>query len=203
MKSHGGGATALKGHATRDGPTSPDTLDLSCARQYPCALVDIRTLNAYASRVRRRFLAKVSSLGWEDATRNREASYYSLVGILLHMIDNEEWIVNVVIPGRPATERKKHLPNEFGGFEGVEALLSEVEARTKLYLEGVDAEELGRHVRFTGFIGADNMTVEEWLFQTFTEQLYHLGELIALLWQQDVEPPPMQWFHNRESLSLS
>jgi uncharacterized damage-inducible protein DinB len=33
------------------------------------------------------------------------------------------------------------------------------------------------------------MTVEESLFQTFTEQLYHLGEMIALLWQDGVEPP--------------
>jgi len=166
-------------------------------------LVDIKTLNAYSSRVRRKFLAKVSSLGWEQAIMNREASHYSLIGIMLHMIDNEHWIVNVVIPGRPETERKKHLPNEFAGFEEVEALLSEVEARTKLYLEGVDAMELSRKVKFTLFPDADNMTVEEWLFQTFTEQLYHLGEMIALLWQDDVEPPPMQWFRNRESLSLS
>jgi hypothetical protein len=93
-------------------------------------LIDVRTLNAYSSRVRRKFLAKISLLGWEEAVRNREASYYSLVGIILHMIDNEDWVVNLVIPGRPATERKKRLPSEFTAFEEVEALLTDVETKT-------------------------------------------------------------------------
>ena len=176
---------------------------LSRARGDRSALVDIRALNDYSSRVRRKFLAKLSSLGWEEAVRNREASHYSLVGIMLHMIDNEDWIVNIVIPGKPAAERRRHLPSEFAGFEGVEALLAEVEAKTKLYLESMDTGELGRNVKYPAFPAADNMTVEEWLFQSFTEQLYHLGELIALFWQDDVEPPQMQWFNNRESLSLS
>jgi hypothetical protein len=45
------------------------------------------------------------------------------------------------------------------------------------------------------------LSVEECLFLSFTEQLYHLGELIALFWQENIEPPPMQWFRNnpRES----
>lgn len=166
-------------------------------------MVDIIALNAYSTRVRRRFLTKISSLGWEQAVKNREASHYSLIGVMLHMIDNEDWIVNIVIPGRPETERKKHLPDEFAGFEGIEALLGEVEARTKLYLGGANDKELSRVIKFTRFPGADGMTAEEWLFQSFTEQLYHLGEMIALLWQEDVEPPQMQWFHNRESLALS
>ena len=166
-------------------------------------MADIKALNAYSSRVRRKFLTKISSLGWEEAVRNREASYHSLLGIMLHMIGNEDWIVNTVIPGRPAVERKRHLPAEFTGFDGVEALLAEVETKTKDYLGAVDARELARNVKFTISTGVTfDMTVEECLFQTFTEQLYHLGEMIALLWQEDVEPPPMQWFYNRESISL-
>ena len=82
-------------------------------------MADVTALNAYSSRVRRRFFDKISSLGWEAATKNREASHYSLLGVMLHMIDNEDWIVNVVIPGRPATERRKHPPSDFAGFEGV------------------------------------------------------------------------------------
>ncbi|MDG6920448.1 MAG: hypothetical protein JRN59_02865 [Nitrososphaerota archaeon] len=167
-------------------------------------MADIKALNAYSSGVRRRFFTKISSLGWEEAIRNREASHYSLLGIMLHMIDNEDWIVNVVIPGRPATERRKHLPNDFTGFEGVESLLADVETRTNLYLEHMDTRELARTVKFTISSGTSfDMTVEECLFQSFTEQLYHMGEVIALLWQQDIEPPQMQWFRNRENLRLS
>jgi len=38
-----------------------------------------------------------------------------------------------------------------------------------------------------------DLSVEEHLFQSFMEQVYHLGELICLLWQEDIEPK-MQWF---------
>jgi uncharacterized damage-inducible protein DinB len=62
----------------------------------------------------------------------------------------------------------------------------------------MDGAELSRHVDFVLQSGERfDMTVEECLFQTFTEQLYHMGELIALLWQENVEPPKMQWFYNR------
>lgn len=166
-------------------------------------MADIKALNAYSTRVRRKFFAKISTLGWEEAAKNREASFNSLIGIMVHMIENENWIVNIVIPGRPATERKKYVAGDFSAFEQVEALLADVEAKTKLYLERADALELGRTVKFTLSSGpVFDMKVEECLFQTFTEQLYHMGELIALLWQDDIEPPQMQWFYNRESISL-
>ena len=47
-----------------------------------------------------------------------------------------------------------------------------------------------------------NLSVEECLLQTFTEQLYHMGELIALLWQLNIEPPQMQWFYNNPRSTL-
>jgi hypothetical protein len=30
-----------------------------------------------------------------------------------------------------------------------------------------------------------------------------MGELIALLWQEDIEPPKMQWFFNNPRASTS
>jgi hypothetical protein len=44
---------------------------LSLAREYPYGLIDIRALNGYSSGVGRKFLTKISSLGWEEAVRNR------------------------------------------------------------------------------------------------------------------------------------
>ena len=114
-------------------------------------LIDIRALNAYSSRVRRKFLAKVTSLGWDEATSNREASYHSLMGILaLIKIDNEYWIVNIVIPGRPAMERTKHPLSDFAGFDSVESFLEVLfEDKTRSYLGGLDSNELSRVVKFT------------------------------------------------------
>lgn len=156
----------------------------------------IKELHQYSSTVRRAFLEKLASLPWETITKNREASFYSMKNILLHMIDNEDWIVNWVFYNKgPEYQRVKS--EAYTDMRMIMDHLEKVEGKTKAYLEKADEKELQRRVNFTLSSGAVfDLSVEESLFQSFTEQLYHLGELIALLWQEDIEPPRMQWFWN-------
>jgi uncharacterized damage-inducible protein DinB len=65
-------------------------------------MMNLPELYDYSSRVRRRFAMKLSELPWEDIIKNREASFYSMRNILLHMIDNEDWMVNWVIHNKSA-----------------------------------------------------------------------------------------------------
>ena len=37
------------------------------------------------------------------------------------------------------------------------------------------------------------VTAEDILVQVFEEEVHHRGELIVLLWQMEIEPPPMSW----------
>jgi uncharacterized damage-inducible protein DinB len=37
------------------------------------------------------------------------------------------------------------------------------------------------------------VTAEDILIHVFEEEVHHRGELIALLWQMDIEPPLMGW----------
>jgi uncharacterized damage-inducible protein DinB len=37
------------------------------------------------------------------------------------------------------------------------------------------------------------VTAEDVLVHVFEEEVHHRGELIALLWQMNVEPPLMSW----------
>jgi uncharacterized damage-inducible protein DinB len=167
-------------------------------------MIGVKATYEYSSRVRRQFLEKLATLPWEEVSKNREASHYSMAGIMLHMINNEDWIVNRVIHEKDGRDAAERPPEDYTSVRMIVDHLDDVEARTRAYLLGVDAKELDRGVRFTLSSGATfDMTVEESLFQSFTEQLYHIGELIALLWEDDLEPPRMQWFHNRESLRLS
>jgi uncharacterized damage-inducible protein DinB len=158
-------------------------------------MFEIIELYEYSSRVRRRFAEKLAQLPLDTVAKNREASFYSMKNILLHMIDNEDWMVNWVIPGKSqAYVRKKW--EEYADMAAVLNHLNEVEKGTRAYLQGSTQEDFRRRVDFTVSSGTFNLTVEECLFQSFTEQLYHIGELIALLWQENVEPPRMQWFWN-------
>jgi uncharacterized damage-inducible protein DinB len=156
----------------------------------------IDELHRYSSSVRRSFSSKLSELPWEIVEKNREASYYSMKNILLHMIDNEDWMVNWVIPGR-ANGYSRRKWSEYTSMEMMVEHMNEVENRTVQYLATASEDELQRRTKLTTSKGeVFDLTVEECLFQSFTEQLYHIGELIALLWQENVEPPRMQWFWN-------
>jgi uncharacterized damage-inducible protein DinB len=156
----------------------------------------VNELHRYSTMVRGNFSGKLSELPWEMVEKNREASFYSMKNILLHMIDNEDWMVNWVIPGR-ANEYSRRKWSEYTNMEMIVEHMSEVESRTVEYLASASKDELQRITKLTTSKGdVFDLTVEECLFQSFTEQLYHMGELIALLWQENIEPPKMQWFWN-------
>ena len=159
-------------------------------------MFSIEELHQYSSRVRSNFAAKLAELPWSDVEKNREASFYSMKNILLHTIDNEDWMVNWVIHDKSKDyERKKS--EEYTSMKMILDHLKEVEERSAQYFRKLDDNELNRRVKFVTMAGPTfDLTVEECLFQSFTEQIYHLGELIALLWQNNIEPPKMQWFWN-------
>ena len=160
----------------------------------------IPELYDYSSRVRRRFAIKLSELPWEKVIENKEASFYRMRNILIHMIDNEDWIVNWAIHEKSTEYKRLKKADEYSDMKQIVDHLDEVEAKTKVYLKGIAGNEDGEFRRKINLVFPSGksleMSVEDALFQSFTEQLYHLGELIALLWQENIEPPLMQWFNN-------
>jgi uncharacterized damage-inducible protein DinB len=156
----------------------------------------IQELYEYASQVRNRFARKFAELPWEEVDKNREATFFSMKNILLHMIDNEDWIVNFAIRER-SNEYVRRKSAEYTNLQIILDHLFDVEKKTRSFLTKTGEDELHRNVKFVLSSGQSfEMSVEECLFQSFTEQLYHIGELIALLWQDNIEPPAMQWFRN-------
>ena len=157
----------------------------------------VQELYQYASRVRRSFAQKLAELPWDEVKKNREASLHSMRNILIHMIDNEDWIVNWVIQNRSQDYVRGKKSDDYSDMKMILDHLDEVEKKTKAYFAKADEVELGRRTDFILSSGDRfDLSVEECLFQAITEQLFHMGELIALLWQQDIRPPNMQWFWN-------
>lgn len=159
-------------------------------------MFSISELHQFSSSVRGKFASKLGELPWSEVEKNREASFYSMKNILLHIIDNEDWMVNWVIRNRQQDYVRRKW-EEYASMKMVLDHLAEIEERSRGYFAALNDGELNRKVNLTTASGqVFNLTVEECLLQSFTEQLYHLGELIALLWQINVEPPKMQWFWN-------
>ncbi|MDA4128908.1 MAG: hypothetical protein OK422_05600 [Thaumarchaeota archaeon] len=70
-------------------------------------MFSINELHQYSSTVRRAFLEKLASLPWESIIKNREASYYSMKDIMLHIIDNEDMVVSRQILKVPDYKRAR------------------------------------------------------------------------------------------------
>lgn len=114
-------------------------------------------------------------------------------------------MVNWVIHNRSTEYKRLKNAEEYTDMKQVISHMDEVEARTRRYLESISGREETEFMRRINLVLSSgksfDLSVEEALFQSFTEQLYHIGELIALLWQDNVEPPQMQWFNNSPRMS--
>lgn len=159
-------------------------------------MFSVTEMYEYASKVRRRFLESLSAMPWEEVTKNREASFQSMKNVFIHMIEVEDWMVSWVIHGREDPYRWDKF-DDYRTPAEIAAFLDAVELNTKRYLVSSDEKELTRQLKLSLRSGDSfQLSAEECVFQSITEQLYHVGELIALFWQQEVRPPRMQWFWN-------
>ena len=170
------------------------------------SMFTIQELYSYSTAVRRKFARKLTTLPTSIPLKNREASFHSMKNILVHMIYVEDWLVNSAILGKGKTSYRE--PN-FDSFDmrGAMSYLDDVESNTKAFLKDAGEGELRRKIslRFSPRQKHPyNLTVEECLLQSITEQLYHIGELIGFMWQENIRPPNMQWFiYNPRTQSLS
>jgi uncharacterized damage-inducible protein DinB len=165
-------------------------------------MLRIQEIYGHAAMVRRKFARKLAKLPSKISSKNNEASFHSMKNIMIHMIYVEDWLLRSAILGRGRDYRERNFKS-FRDMLAVLSYLDEVEAKTRAYLKNASEGELRRKVRlqFSPRGTVYNVSVEECLYQSVTEQLYHIGELIALLWQENIRPPSMEWFSNNPRLS--
>lgn len=154
--------------------------------------MDSRKLFEYSQALRDRYLERVAALPWEEIIRSRGASFDSLRNILLHTVDAEDRLVNYIIPGK-AKEWVSRSPDDFPDMDSIRKRAREVESKAKAYLGKMDSAELERKVEMPRRIPSITVRVEDILVHAALENIHHFGELIALLWQIDQEPPHMGW----------
>ncbi len=154
--------------------------------------MDPRELCRYNMYIRPAYVDAVLSLGWEEASKNRGASFGSLKNILLHIWEVELWHLHYVAAGRAAD-----APDwgEYEQFDTLDKFLEArelVEPRMAALLDGLTDADLARQITYErpGDTPID-YSLGQVLVHVATEEVHHRGELIALLWQLDREPPPM------------
>lgn len=154
-------------------------------------MVGVRKLLEYNESVRRRYFEKLTTLSWEEFTENREASFHSIRNIFVHTLNAIDYWLDFL---QNENLRSKRKYDEYGTFEEIRAYMGDVEKRTHAYLDSLSKEGLGKIYRGMDDGGkVSEVTAEDILIHVFEEEVHHRGELIALLWQMNVEPPPMGW----------
>lgn len=154
-------------------------------------MVEVRELLEYNQNVRHEYFEKLASIPWREFTKNREASFHSIRNIFIHALNAMDYWLDFVQNEELLSKRKF---DEYKTFDEVRAYMEHVENRMVGYLDSLLAGDLkGKHKVTCDGGETIEVTAEDILIHVFEEEVHHRGELIALLWQMNIEPPPMGW----------
>jgi uncharacterized damage-inducible protein DinB len=154
---------------------------------------DVQRIIAYQSWSRGKYLDLYDRLPWETLVRNREASFGSIRNVHLHVLEAYSWwLVNVF-------DRKSLVPvlglvGE-GNFDRVTSVrrLRELDRKIDRELLAVGHALTPARLRRKHQVTWDNeravFTEREAIWHILEEDYLHRGEIICMLWQDDIEPP--------------
>ena len=154
---------------------------------------DFREIYQYNWRVLRDYCDALSKLPPAALVKDREATYHSMKNIFFHVLTVHDGWLNLTAQGRSADPKIREV-DEFDDIKTMpplQAYMEKVIAMEELFLKSLKASDLDRKIQPSWKKRAH--ALRDALMQVTLEQAHHFGELIALFWQQDVEPPEMTW----------
>lgn len=159
----------------------------------PLTVDTARRLAKYNRTVFSRYARSARKLPWRTATANRQTGHLSIFQTLVHILNVHEVWMLYIVQGR--TRDLAALFREAGrrptSWTGFDAYSRRVWAGIDAYLEDLTPAALAPRVKAPWMPGY--YTVGDALLQTTFEQAHHLGEIIAIFWRKNREPPPMTW----------
>lgn len=153
---------------------------------------DFRRIYEYNWRVLRDFGGALAKLPKDALRKDREATHGSMKNVFHHILSVHDGWLNVTAQGGSADPamREKDF-DEVPSMDALRDYMEHIIAKEARFLTQMKEKDLERGVQ------------PEWkerphalrdaLLQVTFEQAHHIGELIALFWQQDIEPPEMTW----------
>ncbi|MGN6559134.1 MAG: DinB family protein [Candidatus Nitrosocosmicus sp.] len=156
--------------------------------------LDFRELFTYNHTVRQNYINTFKkTLSWELMIKNQETGWQSLKDTLLHIIWVEDSWINYSIQGLEDPNRPFPY-SKYNSWKRIEEYNLKSISKVDNYLSSLTAESLYKPVSRLNKDGIRRNTIaKEVLIHVFTEELHHRGEIIAILWQMDIQPPDMGW----------
>jgi uncharacterized damage-inducible protein DinB len=162
--------------------------------QHTDELSAIKEWYRYNSFVRKKYIAAIERLPPEELHRDRGASYPTLLHILEHTMGAYyHWFFasyGLKSPFSPEEEKEER------GVETVQELRdaeAKIDSAVLSFVEGLKPSDLDKTFEVSDQTNRWRLTLRQMLWHLVEEELQHRGELNALLWQMDVDPPVTDW----------
>lgn len=152
-----------------------------------------RRLFSYNKKLLDHYLASIAKLPWKIVCQDFESSHYSLKETYLHILTVYNGWLNYNVYGKSEAipHDTEHNPENYHSIRDLQKFKAKVWKGVEKLLETLDEKNLRRNVRAPWLPGSYNLA--DVLMQVTFEQAHHIGEVIAIFWQLDVEPPEMTW----------
>ena len=159
-------------------------------------------LMEFVHELREDFFECAAKLGWKEFSKDRGVSMHSFRNIFLHLAYVEEQHVTEFCEGRPTPWMPEvmRIPRDrYLTIASVRKRLREVRAMgDQRFKKWNTAKELDKAAVWVASKKYPlRLSRDSALAQCLTEHLLHLGEVEAMLWQMDVEPPTTFWIERR------
>ena len=149
------------------------------------------------------FFEAAATLGWKECTRDQGVSLRSYRDLFLHLAYVEEHHVTQFCEGHPTrwpSFASQVSKRRYRDIDSVRKRLEEVTSLAEVRFREWDTPRgLAKRVCWVRMGHSLRVTRETALAQCATEHLLHLGEVEAMLWQHEIEPPTTLWI-DREVL---
>jgi uncharacterized damage-inducible protein DinB len=146
----------------------------------------IKELYRYNSLVRKKYLRAIWKLSPRQRYKNRGGSFPSIVDIYMHVLDAYRWwFISVYGDGKKFEEYP--LGQRYTKSQATKETAT-VDRLLQRVLREVGPGGLSKTVRWRGE-RPFRTSVRNMLIHMVEEELQHRGEMNALLWQIDVDPP--------------
>lgn len=158
---------------------------------------DFREIFKYNRWVLHSFLQALEKLPPETVSTNVEASHGSMKDVFAHILTVYDAWLNHARKGETSGVPEDELDEAFESLDGAKHFMKHVEAGVDELLRELNDSMLTLPVKVEWM--ERPQPLGDALMQVTIEQAHHLGELIALLWQRNIEPPEMTWIGVHET----
>ena len=156
----------------------------------------------FVHELREEFFEEAAKLGWAEFTRDRGTSMLSLRDTFLHLAYVEEQHVTQFCENRRTEWMREVMRIPKDQYRSIGAVRKRLRAVRAMgdtrFKKWNTPEELARPAVWVASRKYPiRLTRDSALAQCLTEHLLHLGEIEAMLWQMNVEPPSTFWIMRR------